>query len=85
MDTQKHGNKEKLSIRKVPLYLLVNLKFEKRVLTIKTKIKSRLHYIDIIAYHRIYINNISISHFYIFNHLTCLCLIMNKITLFLNS
>ena len=25
MDTQKHGNKEKLSIRKVPLYLLVNL------------------------------------------------------------
>ena len=41
METWKHGNKEKLSIEKALLS------------TCKLKQKSRLHYIDIIAYHRI--------------------------------
>ena len=31
MDTQKHGKKEKLSIKKASLYLLVNFKFEKKL------------------------------------------------------
>ena len=31
MDTQKHGNKEKLSIKKAFLYLLVNLQLKKLV------------------------------------------------------
>ena len=42
MNTHKHKNKEKLSIKKS--------------LTIETYIKSRLHCIDIIAYHYIYLN-----------------------------
>ena len=52
----KHGNKEKLSIKKASLYLLVNLWFEKSLLTIKT-LKSRLHYIDIIAYNHSFRQN----------------------------
>ena len=42
MDTQKHGNKEKLSIKKNCLLLLVNLLLEKTE-------KSRLYHIDIFA------------------------------------
>ena len=42
IDTQKHGNKEKLSIKKNCLLLLVNLLLEKTE-------KSRLYHIDIFA------------------------------------
>ena len=46
-------NIEKLSIKKVTLKLHLNLQFENILLTIKTWIKSRFHYIDIIAYHSV--------------------------------
>ena len=51
MDTQKHGNKKKLPIRKLSFFTC-KLVIRDSLLTIKTKIKSHLHYIDIIAYHR---------------------------------
>ena len=54
MDTHTHytiWSQEKLSIRKASLSLLVNLWFEKSCKQSKLKLKSRLHFIDITAYH----------------------------------
>ena len=49
-DTHEHRSQEKLSIKRASLYMLVNLWFEKSLSTFKT-LKSRLHCIDVIAYH----------------------------------
>ena len=48
MDTHKHGNKEKLSIKKAFLYLFVNLLL-KLADNQNLNLKGRLHCIDIIA------------------------------------